>query len=60
MYIISESEKLSDSSRRICYYYKCPSCGFRIDLEYINVAPSNEFIIVKRKILLHPFLSSSL
>lgn len=53
MYIVSESERFSDSSKRISYYYKCPSCGYRVDLEQINIIASSDLIIVRRRINLH-------
>ncbi|WFO75400.1 hypothetical protein J4526_00380 [Desulfurococcaceae archaeon MEX13E-LK6-19] len=52
MGLIAESEKLSDNSLRIKYYYKCPSCGYRIDAEQLTIGREQEFILVKRKVFL--------
>lgn len=52
MGFVAESEKLSDDSLRVKYYYKCPSCGFRIDLENLTISKNNKFILVKRKVFI--------
>lgn len=48
--LLIESEKLSDGNVRATYYHKCPLCGFRKDLERIEITKSGDQITVKRTI----------
>lgn len=50
MYIVAESERLSNGMRRINYYYKCMICGYRIDIEQINISINKDLLFVKRRI----------
>lgn len=48
--LLAESEKLSDGNVRATYYHKCPLCGFRRDLERLELAKNKEAIAIKRTI----------
>ncbi|MCD6487919.1 MAG: hypothetical protein J7K21_01675 [Desulfurococcales archaeon] len=50
MNLIVESEKLSNGAIKISYYYKCPSCGYRVDTEQVAINRSRGFVLVKRRI----------
>ncbi len=48
MNLIVEAEKLSDGTRRITYYYKCSTCGYRLDIEQVFIGMERDAIVVKR------------
>ncbi len=50
LYLVVESEKLSNGVRRASYYYKCLVCGYRIDCEQVHVTSNKEFLLVKRRV----------
>ena len=50
MYLVVESEKLSNGARRINYYYKCLICGYRIDTEQVHMSINRELLLVRRKV----------
>ncbi len=52
MYLVEESEKMSDGTRRITLYYKCPVCGYRVELEQLVINVDRGNITVKRFIRL--------
>ncbi len=52
MYLVEESEKMSDGTRRITLYYKCPVCGYRVEIEQLVINVSNDNIRIKRLIRL--------
>lgn len=49
--LVYESEKLSNYVK-VSIYYKCPVCGFRRDLERLEIQRTDHLINVKRT--LHP------
>ncbi len=50
MYFVEETEKMSNGQRRSVFYYRCPVCGYRIEVEQVVINVSNNSIIVKRRI----------
>ncbi len=50
MYLVVESEKLSNGARRINCYYRCLVCGYRIDAEQVHVSINRELVLIKRKV----------
>ncbi len=52
MGLVVESEKLSNGVKRITYYYKCPVCGYRVDVEQVSIGVEKDVIIVRRKVKL--------
>ncbi len=52
MDFVVESEKLSNGVKRIVYYYKCPVCGYRVDVEQVNVGVEKDYIVVRRRVRL--------
>ncbi len=50
MHLVAESEQLSDGSRRISYYYKCPSCGAKHLVEQLSIAFGSNGIVVEKKV----------
>ncbi len=54
MYLVEESERMSDGSHRITFYYRCPVCGYRITIEQIIIENSGPNIIVRRSLRFSP------
>ncbi|ADI31383.1 hypothetical protein [Staphylothermus hellenicus] len=52
MYLIEETEKMSNGKHRAIFYYKCPICGYRIEAEQVIVTVENDEIIVNRRVRL--------
>ena len=50
MYFVEETEKMSNGQRRSVFYYRCPICGYRIEVEQVVINVSNDSIVVKRRI----------
>ncbi len=50
MYFVEETEKMSNGQRRSVFYYRCPVCGYRIEIEQVVINVSNNSIVVKRRI----------
>ena len=50
MYFVEETEKMSNGQRRSVFYYRCPICGYRIEVEQVVINVSNDNIVVKRRI----------
>ncbi len=48
MFLVAESEKMSDGSRKTIYYYRCPTCGYRIEAEQLIITHDKDAVIVKR------------
>ncbi len=48
MYFVIESEKLSDGTRRLVMYYRCPVCGYRVEVEQVVIKSGKDSIVVKR------------
>ncbi len=48
MGLVIESEKLSNGVKRVLYYYKCPVCGYRVDVEQLKVSLEKDYIIINR------------
>ncbi len=42
-----ESENLSDGTRRVHYYYKCPLCGLKVGNESLELRRVNKGFAVK-------------
>ncbi len=54
MFFVAESEKMSNGSRRTIYYYRCPVCGYRIEVEQVYISVEKDSIIVRRLIRAPP------
>ncbi len=54
MYLVEESERMSDGSHRITFYYRCPVCGYRITIEQIIIENNGPNIIVRRSLRVSP------
>ncbi len=52
MYLVEESEKMSDGTRRVTFYYRCPVCGYRVEVEQAHISVDEKGIIIKRSIRL--------
>lgn len=50
MVLVLESEKLSDGTVKAYFSYKCVVCGFKQELERVEVARSGDAINIKRTI----------
>ena len=50
MYFVEETEKMSNGQRRSVIYYRCPICGYRIEVEQVVINVSDNGIIIKRRI----------
>ncbi len=48
MYFVIESEKLSDGTRRLVMYYRCPVCGYRVEVEQVVIKSGKDSIVVRR------------
>ncbi len=48
MSLIAESEKLSDGTRRVSFYYKCNTCGYRLDIEQVFISVEKDAIAIRR------------
>lgn len=47
LYLVLEAEKI-DKLTRATFSYKCPVCGYRLDVERVEISKSNNEIVVKR------------
>ena len=50
MYFVEETEKMGNGQRRAVFYYRCPVCGYRIEVEQVVINVSSDGIVVKRRI----------
>ena len=54
MYLVKETEKLSNGEYRIIYSYKCPVCGYTVSVEQAIITRETgkgNGIVVTRKII---------
>ncbi len=49
MYLVMESEELSNGAKRVTQYYKCLVCGYRVDTEYIRISREKDVVVVRRR-----------
>lgn len=47
LYLVLEAEKL-DKLTRATFSYKCPVCGYRLDVERVVISRSGNEIVIKR------------
>mgnify|MGYP001626190942 FL=1 len=48
MILVLESEKLSDGTVKAYFNYRCPICGFKLEVERIEITRSGEAISIKK------------
>jgi C4-type Zn-finger protein len=45
--VVHESEKIGDTTR-VSIYYKCQVCGFRRDIERLEISRGEQGLVVKK------------
>jgi DNA-directed RNA polymerase subunit RPC12/RpoP len=52
MFLIEETEKMSNGAHRAVFYYKCPVCGYKIEVEQVTVSVDKDQLIIRRRVKL--------
>lgn len=52
MYLVEEAEKMSNGTHRATFYYRCPVCGYKVEIEQVVVNIEGDNIIVNRRVKL--------
>lgn len=51
MNVMYESEKLGTGVIKVYFYYKCPICNYRQDIERLEIQRADDKILVKRQMI---------
>lgn len=48
MYLVYESEKTNDGKIRVVISFKCPACGYKVELESMGISKTKDGVQVLR------------